>query len=372
MLDGPESSPDPVSTNPTILEQPEDAMDLVTGAVLSILAGALEGLFSLPLAWTPKWKWENIWGMGSLAALILVPWPVALLTVPSLGQVYQDAGAKFALIAVVGGLSWGIGGIFWGRAIGAVGLALGVSLMMGLVTVFGSPVPLALKEPGKLIELGGLILLGALAVMVLGVVVCAWAGKLKNREMASTSAASQTAGSGVPFTLGLLFCFVSAVASAMVNVGYVFAEPIAAAAENLRASKISAPNAVWALIFTANFGLNVAYTFYLMFRNRTFRLLRAPGTAHYWLWVLFMGIAWPSGLVLYGIGAGKMGTYGPFVAWPMMLLSSILFGNLAGALGGEWKNTSSKPRGAMVAGVAILVVAFLIFGVAQKFLAATA
>jgi len=48
--------------------------------------------------------------------------------------------------------------------------------------------------------------------------------------------------------------------------------------------------------------------------------------------------------------------------------SSILFGNLAGALGGEWKSTSSKPRTTMVAGVAILVLAFVIFGVAQKFL----
>jgi L-rhamnose-H+ transport protein len=263
-------------------------------------------------------------------------------------------------------LGWGIGGIFWGKAISAVGMAMGVSLMMGLVTVFGSPVPLALKEPGKLVEPGGWVLLAALAVMLVGVGACAWAGKLKDRDLASTSNAADK--SPVPFAMGLLFCFISGSISAMLNVGFVFAEPIAAAASRLGAAKASAPNAIWALTFTANFSVNVAYTFYLMLKNRNFGLLRAPGTAHYWLGALFIGIAWPMGIVLYGIGAGKMGAYGPFVAWPMMLLSSILFGNLAGALGGEWKGTSTKARSTMFAGVAILVLAFVVFGVAQRLL----
>ena len=149
-------------------------MDLFVGAILAIAGGALEGLFSLPLTRTPKWKWENIWGMGSLAALVLVPWPVALLTVPNLAQVYQAAGPKAAIVAIVGGLCWGIGGIFWGKAIGAVGMAMGVSLMMGLVTVLGSPVPLALKDPAKLAEPGGLVLIAALAVMIAGLALSLW------------------------------------------------------------------------------------------------------------------------------------------------------------------------------------------------------
>jgi L-rhamnose-H+ transport protein len=342
-------------------------MDLVVGAVLAIAGGALEGLFSLPLTRTPKWKWENIWGMGALLALLLVPWPVALATVPDLFQVYQAAGLKVALVAIVGGLGWGIGGIFWGKAISAVGMAMGVSLMMGLVTVFGSPVPLALKEPAKLVEPGGLVLLAALAVMLVGVGVCAWAGKLKDRELASASELG--AKGSTLFAMGLLFCFISGSISAMLNVGFVFAKPIELAAVEFGATAASAPNAIWALTFTANFSVNVAYTFYLMFKNRNFGLLRAPGTGHYWLGALFIGIAWPMGIVLYGIGAGKMGQYGPFVAWPMMLLSSILFGNLAGALGGEWKGTSNKARFTMFAGVAILVFAFLVCGVAQKLLA---
>ena len=341
-------------------------MDLFVGAVLAVVAGALEGLFSLPLTRTPRWRWENTWGMGSLAALVLVPWPVALLSVPGLADVYRAAGPKYLVIAVAGGLSWGLGGIFWGRAISAVGMALGISLMMGLVTVFGSPVPLALKDPQKLVEPGGQTLLAALAVMVVGVVICALAGRFKDAELSGTRAGGHTPRPSTPFALGLVFCFVSAICSAMVNVGYVFAEPIAAVAESAGASKVSAPNAIWALIFTANFGVNVAYTFYLMLKNRTLGLVVSEGSARYWLWILFMGVAWPLGLVLYGIGAGKMGTYGPFVAWPMMLLASILCGNLAGALTGEWRGTSRKPRAVMLAGVLVLAAAFVVLGVAQR------
>lgn len=336
-------------------------MDLAIGILLVIIGGALEGLFSLPITRTPRWKWENIWGLGSLIALVLVPWPVALLTVPSLMDVFRAVPCDILLITLLFGFGWGLGGIFWGKAIAVVGLALGVSLLMGLITIFGSPVPLAIKEPGKLIEPGGLMLLGALAVMVVGVVVCSLAGQRKNRELDSEQAPATASKPSTMFTVGLLFCVISGVLSAMVNFGLVFGEPIAEAARQVGASDAAAPNAIWALVFTINYLVNAGYAFFLMFRNKTFGLIFSQGSPVYWLWALFMGIAWPLGIVLFGIGAGKMGPYGPFVAFPMMLLAAILFGNLAGALTGEWRGTSARTRTTMFVGVLILFAAFAVF-----------
>ena len=55
------------------------------------------------------------------------------------------------------GLGWGLGGIFWGKGIAALGMALGISLLMGLLNVFGSPVLLAFTQgPAKLLEPGDL------------------------------------------------------------------------------------------------------------------------------------------------------------------------------------------------------------------------
>ena len=79
-----------------------------------------------------------------------------------------------------------------------------------------------------------------------------------------------------------------------------------------------------------------------------------------------MGIAWPLGIILYGMGADRMGTYGAFVAFPMMLVMAILFGNLAGALTGEWRGTSTKTRMTMIVGVLVLTAAFVLLGLASR------
>ena len=344
-------------------------MTLALGILLVIAGGALEGLFSLPVTRTPRWQWENIWGLGSLVALVLVPWPVAYLTVPHLGNVFGGVEPSILAWTLLFGIGWGVGGIFWGKAIAAVGMALGISLLMGLLNVFGSPMLLAFTQgPAKLLEPGGLVLLVAASVMILGVVVCAVAGAAKQRDMFA-GADKGAAMAATPLAVGLLFCVISAVLSAMVNFGFVFGEPIKQAALRANASVAAAPNAIWALVFTSNYLINTVYAFALMFKRGTTDRLLAQGSFSYWLWALFMGIAWPLGIVLYGMGADRMGQYGAFVAFPMMLVMAILFGNLAGALTGEWRGACVRTKYIMVAGIVVLMIAFALFGVSSKLLA---
>lgn len=336
------------------------------GILLAIAGGALEGLFSLPVTRTPRWRWENIWGMGLAIALLAVPWPLAFLTVPHLFEVFSNVRTSVLVTTFLFGVGWGIGSLFWGRAIAAIGMALGVSLMMGLINVFGSPLLLAITAPRKLTESGGVALLAAVVVTMVGVVVCAIAGHAKEREMRSPSAGSSDAGT--PFAMGLMFCVISGILSASVNFGLVFGEPIAVAAKEAGASDVTKYNAIWALVFTGNFSVGVLYCSYLMVKNRTARLLISQGSLTYWLGALFLGLALPLGIVLYGVGASKMGTYGPYVAFPMMLVSSILFGNLAGMMTGEWHGASARTKTTMLAGVAVLVIAFAMFGMANRLL----
>ena len=343
-------------------------MEFWLGVVLVIAGGAMEGLFSLPVTRTPKWQWENIWGAGSLLALVLVPWPVAFLTVPNLADVYCDVAPEVLVITLLFGLCWGIGGIFWGKAIAAVGMALGVSLLMGMINVFGSPVPLAIKEPGKFLEPGGLTLLAAVSVMIMGVIICALAGRGKERDLGTLAESKKNTVSVTPFTVGLTFCVVSGVLSAMLNFGFIFGEPLADAATRLGASEMAKNNAIWALVFTGNYLVNVLYALAKMIKNKTLGLIVSQGSPRYWAWALFMGIAWPLGIILFGIGANKMGRYGAFVAFPMMLVMAIVFGNLAGALTGEWRGTSTRTKATMLGGVLVLALAFVVFGGANSLL----
>ena len=342
------------------------SLALGLGIILAIAGGALEGLFSLPLTRTPRWRWENTWGLGLLIALLLVPWPLAFLTVPHLFDVYANVETSVLLLTFLFGVGWGLGALFWSKAIAAIGIALGVSLMMGLINVFGSPLLLGITQPRKLAEPGGYALLVAVAITIIGVTICAMAGQAKEREMRAGSASVPKVGA--PFLLGLTFCVVSGILSASVNFGLVFGEPIAEVAKQLGASDVVKNNAIWAIVFTGNFLVNAVYAFYVMWKSKTLGLLISQGSTNYWLGTLFLGLALPLGIVLYGIGANKMGAYGAFVAFPMMLVSSILFGNLAGIVTGEWRGASAKTKATMVTGVVVLVVAFVAFGVANKLL----
>jgi L-rhamnose-H+ transport protein len=344
---------------------------LALGLLLVVVAGALEGLFSLGVTRTPKWKWENSWGLGSLIALLVVPWPLVLLTVPNLGDVYGSIPPSKLALTFLFGVGWGLGGVFWGKAIAAVGMALGVSLLMGLINVFGSLVPLALFQRDKVATAGGLTLIGAVALMIGGIVFIARAGRLKEQDLRTGATAEnlpKTSRPSTPFSLGLLFCVISGLLSALVNFSFISGADIATAAEKAGASLWAKGFAIWALVFTGNYLVNFLYAAFLMWKNRSFRQI-GSGDARHWAWVIFMGLAWPAGIAVYGIAAYLLGEYGAYVGFPMMLVCSILFGNLAGALYGEWKGTSARARRTMGTGVGILVLALVVLGISNRLLA---
>ncbi len=335
-------------------------MSFEIAILLVATGGLLLGLFSIPVTKTPDWSFENIWFLGSLIALLVIPWPLVFLTVPDLGTIYGAIPRSVIFAVVLSGVAWGIGGIFWGRAIEALGMALGVSLLMGIINVFGSLGPLAVFSPESLPTRGGILLVVALAVMLGGVVVISIAGKAKERELSGAEAEKRKTGSS--FIVGLGLCLFSGILSAGVNFGFVFGTPIAAEASARDVPDFAVGFAIWSLVFTANYLVNALYGLIMMIRNKTFGKLFTKGRPSYWLGALFMGLAWPSGIIIYGIGAGAMGPFGAYAGFPMMILASILAGNLAGALGGEWKGTSARPRIIMTAGVVILFVAFGLLG----------
>jgi L-rhamnose-H+ transport protein len=329
-----------------------------TGLLLIVLGGVMEGLFVLPMRFTPKWAWENIWGAGSLAALILVPWPLALLTVPHLGSVYSAAPMTALLLAVLYGAGWGCGGVFFGLGMSRLGLSLGTSLIMGLIAIGGSVVPLLLEHNHAMPGRGSAGLAAGIGLMVAGLMVCARAGSLKSVDAGGAKAASS-------FGLGLLYCAAAGLLSALVNFALIFGAPVAQPAIARGLDAATANNAVWALVFTSNFLVNLGYCIFLCARNKTFGKFSLARTAHYWLLAVVMGGLWAGGIVVYGRGASIEGALGPVFGFPIMLITSILTGNGAGAMLGEWRGAPGRARATMTWGVCIMVLAILTFGYAN-------
>ena len=154
----------------------------IAGFLMMLLGGIFLGTFSFPLKYTSRWGWENTWGTGALMALILVPWPLALLTIPELREVYASVPVSFILLALLFGAGWGTGGIFFGKGLDVIGFSIGLALIMGLVAIGGSVIPLAINQPEAFLELSGLVLLAGILVMIVGLYICAKAGLLKDRD----------------------------------------------------------------------------------------------------------------------------------------------------------------------------------------------
>lgn len=332
----------------------------MTGLLLIVLGGMMEGLFALPMKFTPKWSWENIWGAGSLAALVLVPWPLALLTVPHLGAVYSAVPFHTIVLALIFGAGWGFGGLFFGLGVSSVGLALGTSLIMGLIAIGGSIVPMVMLHRDQLSSRGGKVLLIGIATMVVGLVICARAGSLKTGNMRAEKA-KLLSGYG----MGLIYCIAAGLLSAFVNFALIFGAPIAKPAMARGLDLGTANNAVWALVFTSGYLVNTVYCVFKSFRERTFSKFFAKPARRYWGWAGIMGLLWAGGIVVYGRGASLEGALGPVFGFPIMLIISILTGNAAGAVSGEWRNSPGAARSTMALGVGVMVLAIFTLGYAD-------
>jgi L-rhamnose-H+ transport protein len=333
----------------------------LVGALLIILGGVMEGLFTLPVKLTPKWSWENIWGAGSLAALVIVPVPLLWLTIPHFWKVYAATSGWTIACTVIFGAGWGFGGIFFGLGVSALGLSLGTSSIMGLIAIGGSVVPLLLQHHDRLLSSSSLALFIGVCVMVIGLVVCARAGSLKAQDQVPPQTKAVTAS----FARGAFYCLAAGLLSALVNFALIFGTPLARAATARGSVPAAANNAIWAIVFVTNYVINVAYCVYLGRKRGTLSKLMLPSTWYYWLLAVAMGLLWAGGIVIYGLGASMEGAYGPVFAFPVMLIVSILTGNLTGVLLGEWRGVSPQAQQTMKLGVVIMVMAIVVLGCAN-------
>jgi L-rhamnose-H+ transport protein len=328
------------------------------GLALTVLGGVMQGSFTLPMKFTPRWTWENTWLAYSAIGLLILPLVIAALTVPHLMDVYLGSEGRTLALAMFFGLGWGAGSTLFGTAVSRIGMALAFALVIGLTSALGSLVPMALLHPEELITAKGKMIIGGLGVVMLGLYCCARAGKLKAAQAGPESSVNGRSG----FRTGLLLCLVSGTLSPMLNFSLAFGRDIAERAVSLGAKPENATNAIWALAVCSGFLVNALYCFYLLFRNKSWHAFRQGGTLSHWLMATVMGALWMFGISIYGTGAARVGGLGPMVGWPLFMTSIIVTANLWGLLTGEWKGVGSAPLRMILSGVILLVLAIFLIG----------
>lgn len=332
------------------------------GLVLLVLAGAMNGSFTLPMKFTRQWAWENTWLAWTIFALGIFPPLLTLATVPRLGDVYARVGATAILIPAACGAGWGVSQVFFGLAVDAVGIALAFSVILGTAAAVGSLIPLFDQHREKVFTSGGLLVLLGVALVLAGVAVCAVAGRQREAVLGQGPVGKPSAARG------LLFCLCSGLGSALVNFGLAYGGPVIAAARQAGAAALWAPNAVWLPLMCAGGVPNLLYCIYLMRRNRSGAKFGAGGTAHYWVLAAVMAFFWFGSTVLYGVSTVKLGDLGTVLAWPLFMSLIVITASVWGVVTGEWKSAGRQPLAVMFAGVGVLVVAVFVLSAAGRIL----
>jgi L-rhamnose-H+ transport protein len=201
--------------------------------------------------------------------------------------------------------------------------------------------------------------------MLTGIFACSWAGKLK--EHALSHEAQDRKALRRSYGLGLTLCILSGVLSSCGNLGFAFGSAISATALRHGATEELASNLLWAVITVPLFLCNALYCLYLLRRRRTFSKFLLAGIGFHYLLAALMGALWLGGMVLYGMGAHRLGGIGPSIGWSMMVSCIVIVANVWGVLTGEWKGGGEKCVRIMIVGLVMLVAAIFTIGYSAVF-----
>ncbi len=302
----------------------------------------------------PGWRWENTWLVYSVSGLVIVPWAVAVLTVPHLASVYRGTTGAALFEVAIFGFGWGVGSTLFGLGISRVGMALGFAVILGITSSFGSLLPLLILHPRQLMSPQGRALVAGTLVMIVGLVFLAVAGRGRERDAAKASP-----GQG-GYAWGLAICILSGILSPMLNFAFLFGDELKNRAARAGAGAAMAANPVWSLAVTSGFVANAAYCLYLLRKNRAWSRFGSGGAPGYWLGGSLMGWLWFGGIALYGMGATALGTLGGIVGWPAFMAVNISTGYAWGLVTGEWKGASRRSLRYSWAGIVILLVSIYV------------
>ncbi|MCL6545602.1 MAG: hypothetical protein K6T61_10265 [Bryobacteraceae bacterium] len=330
---------------------------LLLGMAGVLAGGVLNGSFVAPIKKLRGWRWEHGWLVYSVTGLLAIPWLMAAATMPAAGQWLSESTSGALARVLLFGFGWGIGSVLFGLGVDRMGLAVGYGLILGLIAPIGTFLPLVVLYPERLFARQGIHLLVGVGVVLVGIVLLAVAGRL--RERACPQLAARVALPQKSFLAGLLVCVLSGIFSPMLNFAFVFGEPLREAALRAGASVGRAADGLWALTLAAGFVPNAGYALYLMWRNRSGRLWPEHLLSNL-LWAGLMGLLCYGSFLTYGSGASYLGRLGGIVGWPLFMSMSLITSNSLGALTGEWRGAPAKALRLSVAGIAVLIVAIVI------------
>ncbi len=336
------------------LSQSPTETGIVMGFFLVLLAAAMNGAYAIPMRFMSRWKWENIWLVWTMLSLWALPVAMAWAAVPRPIDAYSQISWTSLMRMGLMGLLWGVGVLLLGMSFPLVGVAVGAAVGLGCAAAMGTLLPILYADTPSLPGSTGALLLLGVIIVLLGVGVCGFAGRARERQQGT---GVMVAGQSIR---GFLFASVGGTLTATLNLALAAGATINATVDQQHPSTPAASIAVWIPVLLAGGIPGVLYTLTLLAKNHSLDLFRVRGTGAYWPLVVVMGVLWLGSIVVYGNGVTKIGTLGLVVGWPVFMSGAVIASAAWGTLFGEWKNSGSTAKVSMAVGIFCLMIAITI------------
>jgi L-rhamnose-H+ transport protein len=324
-----------------------------------VVAGVLNGSFAVPMKTARAWKFEHIWSVFSILAMIVIPWCAVLLAVPQwYGILTSIPGSGLASLVALG-LLWGVASLLYGLALELLGLALGYSIQLGLSIMVGALVPFAVVRGLTVRTSSDWVFLAGVVLMAGGVVVCATAGRAVTAAGTTTP---EAAGDRVRFRRGIVIAVLGGLGSPLLNLGIQYGTSLL---PRFRTGGNLEQWLAWAVFLSAAAVSQAGWCFYRVVARKQMEVFHGPAAGHDAFLVFGMALVWVISIFLYGASATSLGPIGTSVGWPVFIGLIVIASNVWGVSLGEWKQRPVGDLYRMISGSALLIVAAFIIGWAK-------
>jgi L-rhamnose-H+ transport protein len=372
------------------------------GVFFHWLGGLASASFYVPYRGVKNWAWETYWLVGGFFSWIIAPWLLALTMTRDLIPVLHQTPGSAIFWAYFFGVLWGLGGLTFGLTMRYLGMSLGMAVALGYTAAFGTLVPPIFRGEFASQVLGtrsGLIILGGVAICLLGIAVAGAAGVSKEREMSD----EQKRASIKEFDLkkGLLVATFSGIMSACFAYGLAAGDPIKAITMQHGTAGLWQGLPALVVVLAGGFTTNFIWCVILNFRNHTghqyFRSeilgefpkrseehiletvtdapaeemavavairsevpVKAPMLPNY-MFSALAGTTWYMQFFFYTMGETQMGRF-KFSSWTLHMASIIIFSTLWGIALKEWKGAGTKTKLLVLLSLLVLVSSTVVVG----------
>ena len=337
---------------------------------LCIIAGLINGSFATPIKVMGKWQEENIWFPFSILAFFLFPISTLLYLDPNIFAVITKLPAEPILVAIIGGLIYGIGQVCMTFSFRLIGIGLAFVITISICTAGGALIPICWNLD-KLISTYFLMQIIGVIIFLIAVTFSYKAGLARDKEKGLLITEKNTDQRKSKFLLlyGVILAGISGIGGAVEGAAFAYSNKIistitpAYSLSSLESHLIS-----WCLMFSAA-GIPFAIFFLVkLLKNSTVNLYYKKKTTHYWGLIFIMGFCYWISIVVFCKASGTLGgTLAPTIAWPLFMIAIISASNFWSVISGEWKNSGKKAKKMLCTCLLFSSIAVVIFSISSGF-----